>query len=247
MLRETFHSRQLNQEIRVEVAFPPGFRSLRPPFPALILNDSQNQWTNRGSYGGWHTDTIAADLFRRGKIRPLVLIGVVSPAWRDRVYGPPPHGSVHRYGDFLAQTLLPEMRRRFRLSPDPADIGILGASFGANAALAAGLHNPESIGNVAALSAAPHFGEPLTTTLARHRHIPLRRLYIDCGTRWAYDNPHGFGGDSTDFNKSLMGTARARMPRGDFLGIVANGHFHNEEFWRKRVGRVLRFLFGARR
>ncbi|OGH56364.1 MAG: hypothetical protein A3G34_13290 [Candidatus Lindowbacteria bacterium RIFCSPLOWO2_12_FULL_62_27] len=242
MFKVNIFSPQLGHLVHVEVAFPPGYRGLRGPFPALVLNDAQNQWTNRGAYGGWHTDSIAADLFRKGRIRPILLVGILSPPDRDHVFGPPPGGRADRYADFIAETLLATLRRNMPISRNPADVGILGASFGSNAALFAGLHRPDAIGLVAAMSGAPHFGKPLDAILAGYRQLPMRKLYIDCGTRWAYDQPRQ--DDSTAFNRALMSIARARMPRGRFLGIVARGHFHNEEFWRKRVGRVLRFLYG---
>ena len=244
MLTTNLYSPQLKQTFRIEVAFPPGYRNLRPPFPALILNDAQNQWTNKGAFNGWHTDSTAADLFRKGRIRPLILVGLYSPADRDRVFGPPPGGQVNSFADFLADTVLPEMRRRLPISKNPADTGVVGASFASNAAICVGLHRPDAIGLVAGLSAAPHFGKPLGQILAEHKRLPMRKLYIDCGTRWAHDQPQM--DDSTAFNRGLMGVARPRMPRGKFLGVVAHGHFHNEEFWRKRIGRILQFLYGSR-
>jgi len=32
-------------------------------------------------------------------------------------------------------------------------------------------------------------------------------------------------------------------PGSNLLGVVAEGHYHNEFFWRKRIGRCLEFLF----
>ncbi len=246
MITFNLNSPQLGCSFRIEVAFPPGFRNLKPPFPALVLNDSQNQWTNRGSYGGWHTDSIAADLFRKGRIRPVILVGAVSPPNRERVFAPPPGGRADEYANFLADTLLPAIRRKAAVSTNPWDIGILGASFGSNASIYAGLRRPDVFGLVAGMSAAPHFGKPLPDILENYPKLPMRKFYIDCGTKWAYDNPSAFGGDSTAFNRRLMTIARSRMPRGRFLGIVARGHYHNEEFWRRRVGRVLQFFFGPR-
>lgn len=242
MIKDRIYSRALRQWIRIEIALPPDWKRLRPPFPALILNDSQNQWTNQGAYGGWHTDSIAAGLFRKGSIRPVVLVGVVSPADRDRVYGPPPHGRVDKYAQFLAEELLPAMRRRFKITLDRRQIGVMGASFGANAALSVGLNRSGSIGLVAALSAAPHFGKSLVDDLRGCKRLPMHRLYIDAGTKWAYDQPHM--DDSTGFNRALIAAARPRLPRSDFRGGICRGHYHNEEWWRKRVGRVLRFFFG---
>ena len=80
MITFNLNSPQLGCSFRIEVAFPPGFRNLKPPFPALVLNDSQNQWTNRGAYGGWHTDSIAADLFRKGR-NPGTLRILFTPPW----------------------------------------------------------------------------------------------------------------------------------------------------------------------
>ncbi len=243
MIRYDVYSPQLGHSIVVEVSLPPGYRHLRGPFPAAILNDAQNQWTNRGAYGGWHTDSTAAYLFRKGRIRPVILIGVYSPRGRDRVYAPPPDGKADRYADFLADTLLPSARGRFPVSRNPADVAVMGASYGSNVAILAGLYRPDAIGLVAGLSGAPHFGKPLTEILSERQRLPMRKLYIDCGTRWAYDQPRM--DDSTAFNRNVMSLAYSRMPRGRFQGHVARGHFHNEEFWRRRVGRILQFLFGS--
>lgn len=244
MFKTSVYSPQLGHLLQIEVGFPPGFQSLRGPFPAVILNDAQNHWTNRGAYGGWHTDSIAADLFRKGRIRPVILVGIISPSDRDRVFGPPPYGRADCYADFMADTLLPALRRHIPISRNPADLAVLGASFGSNVSIFAGLHRPDAIGMVAALSGAPHFGKPIGDIMAEHRRMPMRKLYIDCGTKWAYDQPHQ--DDSTKFNCNLMAIARHRMPPKRFLGVVAKGHFHTEEFWRKRIGRILCFLFGAK-
>ena len=76
-------------------------------------------------------------------------------------------------------------------------------------ALYTGLRRPDAIGLVASLSAAPHFGKPLTAMLAEVDRLPMRKLHIDCGTRWAYDQPRM--DDSTNFNKILMAIAARKM------------------------------------
>lgn len=245
MMTVRFVAPQLHgAHVKVEIAFPPRYTRLYPPFSALILNDAQNHWTNRGAYGGWHTDRIAAELFQQGRIRPVILIGVYSPPDRDRVFAAPPQGAADRFTDFLADSVLPVLRRRLPISKNPADIGIVGASYGSNVSIFAGLHRPDAIGMAAGLSGAPHMGKPLPTLLAERDRLPYRKLYIDCGTKFAYDQPHM--DDATEFNRTLMNIAGARMPKGKFLGIVAQGHFHNEEFWRKRIGRVLEFFYRSR-
>ena len=246
MLKTHVWSPELRQKVWVEIAFPPGFTRLRPPFPALVLLDAQSHWTNHGSWGGCHTDTTAARLFRQGAIRPTVLIGVYSPRGRDRLYALPPGGGADRMADFLAGTLLSEIRARVPIAEDRRAVGVFGFSFGANMALYAGLRRPETFGLVASLSAYPHWmGPQIGDVMAERRSLPMDRLYIDCGTMIAPDLKHE--DDSVGFNTWLMGIARSRMPRGRFLGLVHRGAYHTEFSWRKRIPRVLRFFYGSRR
>ena len=230
--------------VNVQVVMPPSFRSCSLPLPFVVLMDSQNQWTNSGSYGGWHTDTIVQNLVISRRLKPIVLIGITSPRNRDRAYAPPPWGGAGILADYLSDELIPSIRRRFHLTTNRDWIGILGASYGANFAVSAALFRPDVFGLCASFSSAPHTGEPLSTMLEKRERLPMRKFYIDCGTKWAYDNPNGFGGDSTAWNRNLMGIASKRLPKGAFRGRVFDEHFHNEEFWRKRVGRALMFLFG---
>ncbi|MEK8022354.1 MAG: alpha/beta hydrolase-fold protein [Candidatus Hydrogenedentota bacterium] len=229
--------------MRVEVTLPPGFRDRRTPLPFLILCDAQNQGTNRGAYGGWHTDSIALSLMRSRKLRSIVLVGLTSPSNRDRAYAPPPWGRAGLLADHIANSVIPMLRPRFKLTTDRNHIGIIGASFASNFAIEAGLFRPDTFGLCGAFSAAPHAGESLHAMVAKRQPLPFHRLYIDSGTLWAYDNPHGFGGDSTVFNRRLIELAKSRMPRGHFWGRICAGHYHNEEFWRKRIGPALQFLF----
>ncbi len=245
-LRERIYAPQLHENILIETHFPPGFTRLSAPFPAVVLNDCQNCWTERGSYGGWHTDRIAWWLYRKGLLRPVVLIGVYPPNWRDRSFGPPPRGRIDRYADFLSDTLLPIYRKRFGIHPGPEGIACIGASYGANAALGVGILRPDAVGNIGAMSAAPHFGKPLPKWISERRFLPLRRLWIDAGNRWAYDDPYSYDGDETSWNRNLIAVARRHMHAGRFRGRIWPGHFHNEEWWRKRIGKILHFFFGRR-
>ncbi len=230
--------------IRWELKLPPGCARSRSPLPFVVCMDAQNQWTNQGSYGGWHTDSIVRSLIARRKLPPVALLGVHSPPRRDRTYAPPPGGGAGLLAYFIADTLIPALRDRFRLATRRDRIGIIGASFGANFALEAGLFRPDVFGLVGCFSAAPHYGESLHAMVGKRDRLPMHRLYVDAGTLWAYDNPHGFGGDSTRFNRDLVRLCAKRLPAGRFRGRIWKGHYHNEEFWRKRVGPALRFLFG---
>jgi predicted alpha/beta superfamily hydrolase len=243
LVRE-FPSRKLAHTFRINIMLPRNYgKGEHGPYPVAVLNDGQNQWKNQGAYGGWHTDAIAHDKARRGRCRELVLVSIVSHPRRDQSYLPPPMGRADLYVDFLADRLLPALRKEFALSEQPGEIALIGASYAANCALYAGLKRPDVFGLVGSLSYGRTPNDPVMRRMDALRALPIRRLYIDCGTRWAYDQPHK--DDHTDTTRELILLARAKgmTPGKDLLGVIAEGHFHNEFFWRKRIGRCLEFLF----
>jgi dienelactone hydrolase len=171
----------------------------------------------------------------------LVIVGVYSPRGRDLLYAVPPAGGADRMADFLADALLPAIRARVPIAANPGRVGVIGYSFGANMALYAGLRRSDAFGLAAALSPYPHYlGPQVGHLMAERRRLPCRRLYIDCG--W-WIAPKMRVPDSVDFNKWLMGIARARCERGRFLGRVVPRAFHTEASWRRRLPTALRFLY----
>ena len=238
------YSRGLSHHFKVNILLPRDYGcGAHSAYPIAVLNDGQNQWKHQGAHGGWHTDAIAVDTARRGRCRDIVLISVFSHARRDSAYLPPPHGRADLYVDFLADTLLPALRKELSLSKSPGEVGIIGASYGANCALYAGMRRPDAFGLVGSLSFAHVPGDPVRAAMQASGTLPVRRLYADCGTRWAYDQPQR--DDSTDTTREVIAIAaeKGKTSGVDLLGVVAEGHFHNEIFWRKRIGRCLEFLY----
>ena len=236
-------SGHLQHLFRLLIMLPRDYDPRRGPYPVACLNDGQNQWKNQGAYGGWHTDAAALSAARRGRARDVVLVAIVSHPERDWSYLPPPRGAADRYVDFLAGTVLPRLRTEFALSADPREIAFLGSSYGANCAIYAGFRRPEVFGLIGAFSFAFAQEDPVRPLMLSSRTLPFRKLYLDCGTRWAYDTPGR--DDYTALTREMIRLAREKrmVPGKNLLGIVAEGHFHNELFWRQRVGRCLEFLF----
>jgi pimeloyl-ACP methyl ester carboxylesterase len=237
------YSRALAHHFRVNIMLPRDYgRGGKGPYPVVVLNDGQNQWKDQGAYGGWHTDAIALDKARRGRSRDIVLAAVVSHSRRDAAYLPPPRGIADAYVDFLADTVLPTLRKAITISQDPREIGLIGASYGANCAIYAGLKRPDTFGLVGSLSYADMPDDPLRKWMGALAKLPFKRLYIDCGTRWAYDQRSR--DDFTSTTRELIAIAREKgmAPGETLLGVIAEGHFHNEIYWRKRIGRCLEFI-----
>ena len=243
-VRMEIYSRAFAHRFEVNIMLPRDYgRGAHGPYPVAVLNDGQNQWKHQGAYGGWHTDAIALDGARRGRCADVVLVAIVSPPRRDSAYIPPPMGRADRYVDFVADEVLPELRKAIRISHDPGETGIIGASYGANCAVYAGMRRPDSFGLVGSLSYAYVPEDPVRKSIRSLRVLPIRRWYTDCGTRWAYDQP--YHDDHTAVTRDLIALAQERgmIPGKNFLGVVAEGHFHNEVFWRKRIGRCLELLY----
>lgn len=238
------YSRGLAHHFKVNIMLPRDYRpGERGSYPVAVLNDGQNQWIHQGANDGWHTDAIACDSARRGRCRDIVLVSVFSHPRRDSAYLPPPHGRADLYVDFLADTLLPALRKEIRISDSPGEIGIIGASYGANCALYAGMYRPDAFGLVGSLSFAHVSNDPVRRSMRDAAALPIRRLYADCGTRWAYDQPQRDDFTGTTREVIAIASEKGKTPGVDLLGIVAEGHYHNEVFWRKRIGRCLEFLY----
>lgn len=234
--------KSLAHHFRINVMLPRDYAAERGPYPVLVLNDGQNQWKNRGAYGGWHTDAIALDLARRGRCRDLVLVAIVSHPKRDFTYLPPPGGGADKYIDFLATTVLPALRKQIHISKDRREVGIIGASFGANCAVYAALKHPSVFGLAGSLSYAFLHDDPVMKRMRALRALPMARLYADCGTRWAYDQPGRDDHTSTTRELVRIAAEKGMVPGENLLGVIANGHYHNEVYWRKRIGRCLETL-----
>lgn len=235
-------SKELEHDFAVRVQIP---RNYNPAvvYPVAVLNDGQNQGTNFGSHGGWHTDSTTAELIRRGQLREIILAAVTCHRFRNRAYLPPPIARAHQYVDWLADVMLPELRRHFTIATNPSEIAIIGASFGANNAVYAGLKRPDVFGLVGSLSFAYLHRNPQIEAINKMTHRPFRRIYVDCGTNWADDQP-GRDDYTAITRKLISACSRKWMTHGkDLIGLVAEGHYHNEFWWRKRIGGALRFLF----
>lgn len=239
------HSNELQHDFRVHLLLPRNYRKDGPPYPVCVLNDGQNQWKNQGAFGGWHTDVITAGLARKGRCRDVVLVSVESARLnRSKYFLTPPVGHADLYVHFLASGLLPYLRQTFHLSTRPDEVGIVGASYGANCAVYAGLKRPDVFGLIGSLSYTPLKGRPLRGWMQSLHRLPFKKLYADCGTKWTPDQK-GFRTDNTNTTKDLIRIAQNRglVPGVTLSSAIMEGHCHRETYWRKRIGRCMEFLF----
>ena len=244
-------SPQLQATREVVVYLPPGYDDASGPYPVVVLQDGQNVFSRRPFAGRllpvaegrhWAADRAADHVAGAG--RPVVLVAVPSTGARAADYLPfeiPANATVGpraaAYVDFLADTVLRFVRKRFAIRSDPPAVAVVGSSFGGIVSLVAGFRRPETFGFVGALSPSLAAG--------------------DAGfDRWLDAHPA-----SGLFVYVDIGAAEVAMPRAELEaeiervvarfvalgnraeGMIADGAAHNEAAWAARLPGVLtRFL-----
>src|SRR5579863_1176822 len=142
----------LDEQRDYGVYTPAGFKAGSAPYRVLLLFDGEEY--GNGADNLVPTPTILDNLIAQRRIPPtvLVLVNSVSQLWRTRDLT-----CSRPFADFLAQELLPEVRRTHHLSDDPAQTIIGGSSFGGLAAACAALMHSETFGNVLSMSGSYWF------------------------------------------------------------------------------------------
>ena len=236
--------------------------------PLLVMHDGQNLFTGEYAYGGqsWGVVEAVTKLVAAGTIPPTMIAGVWNSAqrWRDYV----PADLVRRlpevmqtrfitsqqggslsvpYLAFLAETVVPMLRREYPVAPGKA--AIMGSSMGGLASLNALLLRPDVFDRAGCVSThwpilnprpedAPQVSAAIAGYLDAHLGKPLER------TLW-FDH-----GDQTldQYYAPFQAVADARVKAHgwqspcDTITRAYPGAAHNEASWRARVADPLTFL-----
>lgn len=242
-------ARKMKHTFIVHVVLPRDYDTTQQTYPLVVLNDGQNQLTNHGMHGGWHTDSTADYLIRTGRMRDAILVAVEMHPDRNRAYLPrgdalAAQGQADAYTELLATTLLDMLQSSYRIVRDPATTVIIGSSNGAIHALFAGLACPQAFGRVGCLSYAIMQPERNQRAIKRLTQLPFQRIYLDSGTRW-HDGAEEE--KDSDYTMITYGLRDLLLQRGlvleqNLLYVLGYGDAHNEFAWRRRIAGCLEFL-----
>jgi enterochelin esterase-like enzyme len=186
VVRQTYRSAILANTRDVDVYLPPGYRERGEGYPFVVLFDGNSYL--RSASVPTQLDNLIAD----GAVPPLVAIfvGRIDREHRNRELPPNPE-----FARFVAEELLPALRREYRLAASPRQAVVGGASYGALAATAIAQRYPQVFGNVLSQSGSywwhPGFALPeddafrqqmgwLPRTFADVPRLPLR-FYLEVG------------------------------------------------------------------
>jgi enterochelin esterase-like enzyme len=225
-------SRALRRDCPVTLYLPARFRrSAR--YPLLIVHDG-------GDYLGYAAaKTVLDNLIHRLDVAETV-VAFVSPGDRLTEYA---NSAAH--ARYLTAELLPRLEAEFPLAGTPSARCLMGASFGAVAALATACRYPGSYGSLLLQSGSfvftdighDHGGgpafEPVVRFVNRYRAAPRRvadRVFVSCGV---YE-------PLITRNRSMVPTFEAA---GMTVRYVEARDGHSWENWRDRLREGLSWIF----
>lgn len=189
LVQHLHRSEILDNERRIWVYTPPGYRPDDEPYPLLVLFDGDVV------QGPMPFPTILDNLIDDGRIPPMVavLVDSLTQEVRNREL---PCGTP--FLGYLTDELLPWARDQYRITTDPARTIVAGQSHGGQAAAFAALNRPEIFGTVISQSGSfwwspddDHEHEWLTRQYAETERRPVR-FYLEAGLQERGQTPdHG--------------------------------------------------------
>ena len=124
----TLESKTLQEKRRINVYTPPGYKAAGATrYPVLYMPDGGEQEDFP------HIATTVDTAIRAGELRPLILVGIENTERRRDMTGPtevaedrkiaPRVGGSAAFRDFIREELMPQVRRRYRVTKETAIIG----------------------------------------------------------------------------------------------------------------------------
>ncbi|MFI9488069.1 alpha/beta hydrolase [Promicromonospora sp. NPDC052451] len=212
-----------------------------PAEPAAVLI-FQDGWWYLDPDGDVRGGIVLDNLVHRGDI-PVTIGVFVDPGVLDageRNRNAEYDAFDARYGTFLADEIVPEVRRRFAVSDDPDRWGIVGGSSGGNCAVTAAWHHPDRFRRVACfLSSFAQIpgGNPYPDLLRTTPPRPLR-IFSQAGHRdLRWDQP-----DHNWLAENLRFAAALAEAGYDFRLVLGDGG-HNPNHTGVLLPDALRWLF----
>jgi predicted alpha/beta superfamily hydrolase len=240
---------------RITVWLPPGFKRRLETYrySVLYLNDGQNLFDPSRAFAGstWQAGETAADLVRRRRIPPMLIVGIDhGEERRGREYlpvdderNPAARRPLGReYVEFVTREVMPFINRTYPVMRTASATGFGGSSYGAVAALYTTLLKPGTFGRLLIESPSLYVGRNYLLRLARKAERWPSRIYLGVGTTET---------SRDDWNTETVGNVlkleqilrRAGLGERRLRLRIAPGAAHSESSWAARLPEAMEFLF----
>lgn len=251
-----------NRRRIVRILLPPRYHCLTDRrYALLIMQDGHNLFDPRTSAFGmhWRIRETMESLTAAGRNPRIIIAGVdcnhdrgglarldeYSP-WvndaidqdisRARGIDTKAGGEGAAYLAFIADTLLPLLRHRYRTIASPSATGIAGSSMGALFSLYALYSRPDLFSVCGAFSPALWFAKNQIADFVRSRFRPDLAVYLDIGTRETSDAdkpdfPERYLRDTLELRDELL---ELGIPADNLKFVLEEGADHSEHSWARR-------------
>lgn len=239
---------------RVQVWRPNDYMTSRDRYSVLYLMDGQNIFDSATAAFGveWQVDESADSLIARNEMPPILIVAVDNSQERMHEYTRDKVGLPMKHLEWIIQMVKPEVDRRYRTLPDPANTTLGGSSLGGLFALEAFSTKAEIFGNAICMSPSLAWDEErLLRSIEKEglenrqrNRTHKRKLWLDFGTTESADP-----GRSASHVERLMRLSRAIESNSsddsiDLKTYLDQGAAHNEKAWARRFPDALRFIYG---
>ncbi len=248
---KNFYSRLLANSRELIVYLPPGYEKNKSArYPVLYMQDGQNLFDAATSFFAGNErrmDEEAQDLIARGKITPLIIVGIYSvPTDRINEFTPTRDANTNKggeadlYGRMVVEELKPFVDANYRTLPDRSHTALGGSSLGGLVTMYLGLQYPNVFGKLAITSPAAYWGdEEIVREVKALRATTNQRICLSVGS-----------GEPPVFLNRTRNLRQALIDRGWKDGITlgymeAPGAQHAPDPLSHRTTHLLTFLFSA--
>lgn len=211
------YSPELENTREAYIYLPSSYDEGDTEYPLLVVHDGNESITR----GRFHQVAYDFDVV-------LAFIALPSQDLRMSEYTVATEGSRGEdHARFLVDTLLPELRTRYRLSPNPRHNGVAGASLGGLMSFWTAVHHPQTFGFAGGMSSSFFWADEHIFEVLETQNCQDVVFYLDSGS--PADN-HGVTLAMRDRLTDLECTYTHR---------VEEGGRHEWGFWNGRFGHLL--------
>ena len=235
----------------LRILLPTGYASpenSERSYPVLYLNHGQNLFdvcTSLFNREEWRVDETVGELVTKGKLDPLIVVGIDNGGRRlrpreylpyvDETPEPRPQGRL--YPHFLLDEVVPFVEKHYRVLRGPQNRVLGGSSYGAGIALFTVIYRPGSFAGLLLESPSIYADNDHLLRDAASVRVWPHRIYIGTGT---VEEP------VEDVQKLEALLRQAGLGNDRLCVVVQQGAAHSEKWWADRLPKALQFLFSSR-
>jgi predicted alpha/beta superfamily hydrolase len=249
-LHKALQSRFLDEARDIIVYLPPQYNaSTEARFPVLYLHDGQNLFDPATAFAGndWGLDDLAEDLISKGKIEPVIIVGIYNTGvnrMAEYTHVKDRRGRGGRakfYAKLIVNDLKPFIDNEYRTLSDPPNTGLGGSSLGGLVTLYLGLRHSNIFGKLIVMSPSVWWANrAILREVGRLKRKLPQKIWLDIGTAEG-SNPEHIVHDARMLRDTLVD--KGWVSGEDFRFVEDEGAGHNEKAWGYRMNEALQFLF----